>query len=198
METISNKIIEIKNYIMVLMGDEQAINILLYILLGSVIVLGILSILDFKKRKRNQADEYLTFSTRADIAEEELNKIKKDIKKPQANIDETIKIVQFIDDFMAVKFQYYLTAFIMAYFISDKELDKKEIKKLKEDFYEDISNTLNALQKEQILKVFTKHGITLYVHQSFLRFLNDANIKFKNSGTDMDTMNRKTLQAIYN
>jgi len=210
LNTVLNTVNKLEGYFGELLNAANLANmtnIFMYLFMGSVIVLSILSILDYRKHKRNKqakinkaitVEEYRVLQLES--TKHKLAAAEKKIHKLSniANIDETVKIVKFLDDFMMVKFQYYLNTFIIAYFISDKEMDKKEIKKLKEDFYTDISNTLNDVQKDQMLKVFTKQGITLYIHQSFLRLLNDANIKFKNNGTEMDTMNRKTLDAIYN
>lgn len=110
---------------------------------------------------------------------------------------ESKEIVDFIDSLLTVKFQYYLTSYILAYFVSDKEIDKKEIKKLKEDFYLDVSKTLCEQQQNRILKVFSKEGIILYIHQAFLRLLNDANVKFKNNDASLGNLSRRTLDAVY-
>ena len=117
--------------------------------------------------------------------------------KQLISVDDSIKTLTFIDSLLLIKFQYYLNTYILAYFTSEKEIDKKEIKQLKEDFYMDISKTLNSYQQEQILKVFSKEGIILYIHQTFLRMLNDANIKFRSSEASIGNMSRKSLDAIY-
>lgn len=126
----------------------------------------------------------------------------KALKKPKKidntiSIDDSIKLITFIDNLLLIKFGYYLNTYILAYFVSEKEIDKKEIKQLKDDFYMDISKTLNTYQQEQILKVFSKEGIILYIHQTFLRLLNDANIKFKSGDTNIGSMSRRSLEAIY-
>lgn len=127
---------------------------------------------------------------------EESKKYEDSLKKV-CDIDETVKIVDFLDRMLNIKFQYYLNSYILPYFVNDKDLDKKEIKKLKEDFYADVSKTLNEGQRDLILKVFSSQGIVLYIHQSFLRLLNDANIRFKQGATGVDAVNQGTLNAIY-
>ena len=113
-------------------------------------------------------------------------------------IDETIKEKEFFDNFLITKFEYYLTTHILAYFASDKDIEIKEIKSLKEQYYADVSKTLNNHQKARLLMIFTATGTELYVHQTFLRLLNDANIKFKqNNLTGMDALNQQTLNTIY-
>jgi hypothetical protein len=118
-------------------------------------------------------------------------------QKQLITVEDSMKTITFIDSLLLIKFQYYLNTYILAYFMSEKEIDKKEIKQLKEDFYMDISKTLNSYQQEQILKVFSKEGIILYIHQTFLRMLNDANIKFKSGDASVGNMSRRSLEAIY-
>jgi len=131
-------------------------------------------------------------------------KFKKDQKKPKnvntkMNIDDTIKTMSFFNNVLELKFKYYLNAHFIAYFVNDKDLDKKDIKKFKNDFYIDVSNMLCDDQKQQLLKVFSKQGIELYIHQTFLSLLNEYNIKFQNSnsGNVVDDTHARTLQAIY-
>ncbi len=114
-------------------------------------------------------------------------------------IKESKEVFEFLNELILVKFKYYLNVHFMANFASDKEIDKKDIKKFKNDFYLDVSSTLHNKQKERLLKVFSQKGIELYIHQSFLRLFNDANIKFKNGeqSNTVDSMNRNTMQAIY-
>ena len=114
-------------------------------------------------------------------------------------IKDSKEVFEFLNDLILVKFKYYLNVYFMANFASDKEIDKADIKKFKNDFYLDVSSTLNNEQKKRLLKVFSQKGIELYIHQSFLRLFNDANIKFKNGEqhNTVDSMNRNTMQAIY-
>jgi hypothetical protein len=121
----------------------------------------------------------------------------KNLKRKKLSINDTITLVAFFDQLLEVKFRYYLVSYIMANFVSDKELDKKDIKKLKEDFYTDVSATLNDVQKSRLLEVYSKKGIELYIHQTFLRLLNEANIKFREKGTGIDAVNKQTLNTIY-
>ena len=114
------------------------------------------------------------------------------------SIQDTDASLNFLNKLLDLKFGYYLNTFLIANFVNDKDLDKKEIKKLKDDFYLDVSNTLNTQQKYNLLRVFSQKGIELYIHQTFLKLFNDANIKFKNSGSGPDNINKQTLNAIYN
>lgn len=111
-------------------------------------------------------------------------------------IVDTINYRTFLDKMLEDKFQYYLTSYILAYFIQDKEIDKKEIIKLKNDFYVDIASTLNPRIIMDLHKIFTKQGLVLYIHQTFLKLLNDANIKFKNNAGELP-LTRKNLEILY-
>ena len=125
--------------------------------------------------------------------------VKKEIINPMC-IDDVIKTLDFFNSVLELKFQYYLNTFFIAYFVNDKDLDIKDIKKYKKDFYMDVSKMLCTDQKNQLLKVFSIEGIELYIHQTFLRLLNDYNIKFKNAGNQgnvVDNIHTRTLQAIY-
>ena len=119
------------------------------------------------------------------------------IKTKQAMpIVDTINYRTFLDGMLYDKFQYYLTSYILAYFAQDKEIDKKEIIKLKNDFYVDVYSTLNPRVMAELHRIFTKDGLVLYVHQMFLKLLNDANIKFKNNEREIP-LTRKNLEILY-
>ncbi len=152
-----------------------------------IALFGALIMVAFIASLRNEKETY--------IKSYDLMKAKMDEKLP---IADTIKVMTFFDSFLATKFSYYLNTSMIAYFVNDKDIDKKEIKKLKIDFYSDVSNSLNNDQKADILKIFTKEGIELYIHQTFLRLVNEANIRFKSSNdTGMDALNTSTLNTIY-
>ena len=120
------------------------------------------------------------------------------LQNSEISVKDSSDTLKFLNDLLDIKFGYYLNAYMLAYFVNDKELEKKEIIKLKTDFYSDVSKSLNNYQKNQILKVFSKEGVELYIHQSFLRLLNDANIKFKTSGNGgIDALSSSALKAIY-
>lgn len=145
---------------------------------------------------------FIIFKQRDKKMNSVLNKTRKefnDYVKSDLPIKESKEVFEFLNELILVKFKYYLNVHFMANFASDKEIDKKDIKKFKNDFYLDVSSTLNDKQKNRLLKVFSQKGIELYLHQSFLRLFNDANIKFKNGeqSNTVDSMNRNTMQAIY-
>jgi len=109
------------------------------------------------------------------------------------NINNTIKTKEFLDSFLEQKYRYYLTSDILAYFLNGKEIPKKEIQNIKEKFFSDVTMSLNKKQQENILKIFTSKGIELYIHQSFLKLLNESNIKF----TDDTQLDKRAIQTVY-
>jgi len=139
---------------------------------------------------------FLYLSLKTNIKKTQLLKTKiKDVNV--VNIQDSQATMDFFNQLLDTKFKYYLNSFMIAYFVSNQELEKKVIKKLKNDFYVDISTTLNDDQKNHLLTIFSKRGIELYIHQTFLRLLNDANIKFQVSGEGLDGVNKQMLDAIY-
>ncbi len=119
-------------------------------------------------------------------------KNKKELKE-NIKINNIIDTKKLLDDILFSKYEYYLTSEILAYFLNDKDIDKKKIKELKESYYLDVSNSISDDLKNEILKLFTIKGIKLYIHQTFLRLLNESNIKYS-SGSSLD---KRTLKAIY-
>lgn len=174
------------------METTLLVNNIFYILLlilTAMLIGTSFMIIRYKKTIRNIKEELINTI-------QEKTKIEK--KYQIISIQDTDASLDFLNKLLDIKFGYYLNTFLIAYFVNDKELDKKEIKKLKDDFYLDISNTLNNQQKNNLLRVFSQKGIELYIHQTFLRLLNDANIKFRDSGNGPDNVNKQTLNAIYN
>ena len=114
------------------------------------------------------------------------------------NIEDTTKYIQLLDKLLLLKFNFYVGTFFSAALVKHKELDKTEIKNIKEQFYIDVSSTLNDHQKNQLLKVFSKKGIEIYIHQTFLKLLNDLDMKFNNSKiVEENDLNDKFTKEIY-
>ena len=108
---------------------------------------------------------------------------------------EALVIISLLDEMMLTKFRYYLSSYLLPYFIKDQEIEKKTIKKLKEDFYIDVSSVFNAQLKMTFLKVFDQKGIEIYIHQTFLRLLNESNIQYNKQ--DGGTISQSMLNEIY-
>jgi len=144
---------------------------------------------------------FIKYLVDAKNAKKDNQKIKEDFLeyKNRISIQDSKEVFEFLNDVIKVKFNYYLNVYFLANFASDKEIDKADIKKFKNDFYLDVSSLFEYKQKERLLKVFSQKGIELYIHQSFLRLFNDANITFKNGtqSNTVDSMNRNTMNAIY-
>ena len=60
-----------------------------------------------------------------------------------------------------------------------KEISKENIKSIKNEFYIDVSSTLQTEQKYKLLEVFSEKGIEMYIHQFFLQKLNELDVKYK-------------------
>jgi len=115
-------------------------------------------------------------------------------KKKHLDIDHSIKSLEFFNNLLLTKYQFYFSSEILAYFLSSKEMPKKEISSIKEKFYLDVSKTLNNDQRDNLLKIFSIDGVKLYIHQTFLRLLNESNIKYLKTDTSLD---KKALDAVY-
>jgi len=111
----------------------------------------------------------------------------------QLSIDDTINYQKFFDNLLLVKFNFYANQYL-ANMLKGKSVDKSEIKSGKDQFYIDVSSTLNKYQKEQLLKIYSERGIELYIHQSFLRMLNDIDIKmYQTNDSDVGLAMTKEL-----
>lgn len=98
----------------------------------------------------------------------------------------------FLNKILLDKFEFYLSGQILPYLINGKSLDNKMLHKLKEQYYIDVTKMLNKDMQDRILEVFSKQGIVLYIHQSFLKLYNAAEIKYKG-----DSYNTQSLESFY-
>jgi len=111
----------------------------------------------------------------------QLDKVLKEYKNNELSIDETKNTVIFFDDLLDKKFKFYLGRYFLAKFTAGKEVLPKDIKKAKDEFSIDIEKCLTKHQMDRLLKIYSPKGIELYIHQSFLSKLNNANISFNNN-----------------
>ncbi len=126
------------------------------------------------------------------IYKEQLNKETKenDILK----IEQAKEIrIQMFNELLQIKFHYYFTSEILAHFLQNVALKRETINELKESFYLDVSKALNEETKNKLLEIYSVQGIKMYIHQTFLRMLNDANVKY----TDENNLSRDALNAVY-
>ncbi|MFA7127692.1 MAG: hypothetical protein WC136_00820 [Sphaerochaeta sp.] len=98
----------------------------------------------------------------------------------------------FLNKILLDKFEFYLSGQILPYLINGKSLDNKMLHELKEQYYIDVTKMLNKDMQDRILEVFSKQGIILYIHQSFLKAYNAAEIKYKS-----DSYNTRSLESFY-
>jgi len=136
------------------------------------------------------------FSLATTKLKEEIKKLKNEKTKieNELNPKDTITLLEFFDNILMEKFKYYFMSDILAYFSQGKELKKQEIIDIKEKFYVDISKMLSEDQKMRLLKIFSKQGIEIYIHQTFLKLLNESNIKYLDTSDNLD---KRSLDVVY-
>lgn len=98
----------------------------------------------------------------------------------------------FLNKILSDKFEFYLTGHILPYLVNGKSLDNKILHQLKDQYYIDVYKTINKDMQDRILEVFSKQGIVLYIHQSFLKAYNAAEIKYKG-----DSFSTQSLESFY-
>jgi len=112
--------------------------------------------------------------------------------KKHIDIIEANEIILMFDSLLEKKFKYYNMIHFLAVFQSGKEPDIEVVKGIKQSFYTDISNTLSKDMEDLLIKIYNAKGLDLYIHQSFLRLLNEANIKYRVKD-DINPANLKTF-----
>lgn len=117
------------------------------------------------------------------------------VPKQPFNIKNAQATITLLDEMMLTKFRYYLSSYIQPFLEKDQEIEKKIIKKLKDDFYTDMLNVFNKDLMNQFLVVFDQKGIEIYIHQTFLRLLNERDIYHSN--TNESNLSQKMLNEIY-
>jgi hypothetical protein len=88
------------------------------------------------------------------------------------NINEAQDLLNFLDELIKRKFNFYLINEILPYYHAGKSIDKNELKQLQEKFFIDISATINKDTKKLFKKYFTTAGIELYINERFLYYIN--------------------------
>ena len=113
-------------------------------------------------------------NTSIKILEDEIKKLKKPM-----HIDDANKYLNLLDKLLITKFNYYIFSNFLANLEKRKEISKENIKSIKNEFYIDVSSTLQTEQKYKLLEVFSEKGIEMYIHQFFLQKLNELDVKYK-------------------
>ena len=100
----------------------------------------------------------------------------------------------FFDNYMKIKFEFYLLNDLMANIITGRELNPSLINETKQKFFMDVSTSLNEEFFDILGILYTKPGLQLYVHQTFLSLLNKSQLAFKE--TDSKKFDKRTIDAI--
>ena len=119
-------------------------------LLNGIIIftLGLFSAFMYKEIK----DRWFS----SDDKVKELEKVKE--KKESMSATESSAILKFLDEVLERKYQYYLMNDILPYFISDKDLEKAEIKRIKNHVHLKNQKNSKYFILEQIKKT-ERHGL---------------------------------------
>lgn len=107
-------------------------------------------------------------------------------KEPSKNIDfdRSLQLsLDYFDNYLKMKFNFYLLNDLMAQLITDKEIHSTQIFEVKSKYFTDISTSLNEEYLENLAKVFTKPGLQLYIHQTFLTLFNKSQLQYKEPNT---------------
>jgi hypothetical protein len=134
-----------------------------------------------------------------------VNKYHKNLfKNKDSPIQEPTKTIEFdrslqasldyFDNYLKMKFNFYLLNDLMAQIITDKEIHSKQIFEIKSKFFTDISTSLNEDYLENLAKVFTKPGLQLYIHQTFLTLFNKSQLQYKEP--DAKKFDKRIVDAI--
>jgi hypothetical protein len=114
------------------------------------------------------------------------NKIKNNIKNTNdtnpnlsnLNINEAQDLLNFLDELIKRKFNFYFIYEILPYYSAGERIDKSKLKELQEKFFIDISATINKDTKKLFKKYFTTTGIELYINERFLYYINKIDANF--------------------
>jgi len=99
-------------------------------------------------------------------------------------------VVEFLDDLIKKKYEYYLYKDILPVYIGNEYSKKEKFSKekfleLKEFFFNDIYMSLSSEMKKEIVMIFSKSGIEIYIHQRFATYFNKTDAKFLNKEEDI-------------
>jgi len=109
----------------------------------------------------------------------------KGIEPPKAKF-----IMEFLNDLIKKKYEYYLYKDILPVYIGNEYSKKEKFSKekfleLKEFFFNDIYMSLSPEIKNDIITLFSKSGIEIYIHQQFATYFNKTDAKFLNTEEDI-------------
>jgi len=122
------------------------------------------------------------------------------------SLDSAKKALDILDDLIKYKFEYYLYKEILPMYIGNESNKKEVFKKkdfidLKTRFFNDIKISLSNEAYKDILRIHSKTGIEIMVHQKFSTLFNKIDSKFLNKEDDfkdnmffMSEINKKLNQ----
>ncbi len=137
------------------------------------------------------------YSENDDVADryqviDNINKVSKSTSKSNhisktIVFDSSLKLsIEFFDNYLKTKFEFYLINDLMPSFITNKEINSTLIFDIKQKFFVDISTSLNEDFLENLASVYTKPGLQLYIHQTFLNLFNKSQTHFKDNNKTID------------
>ena len=99
-------------------------------------------------------------------------------------------IMELLDKLISDKYEYYLYKEILPVYIGNisnkkEKFNKEKFLQLKENFFSDINMSLSKNIKVELIKLFTREGIEIYVHQKFATLFNKTDAKFLNGEEDI-------------
>ena len=112
----------------------------------------------------------------------------------------------FFDSILKEKFDFYFYSHFLGLLVKNKEISKEEIKKIKLEYYADVSSLLSPEMKIIIKQIYSINGLEIYIHQYFLQQLNYADVttqhkKLNNqsaAGAELDKMSANNIRKLYN
>jgi hypothetical protein len=106
--------------------------------------------------------------------------------------------LQFFDRYLKTKFEFYLLNDFLANIIMDRDISQNVLSEIKQRFFVDVSTSLNERLIDNLAQVYTKAGLQLYIHQTFLTLFNKSMEHFKDNtnGTASAKINRRMIDAI--
>jgi len=98
--------------------------------------------------------------------------------------------IEFLDKLITDKYEYYLYKEILPVYVGNisnkkEKFNKEKFLQLKEMFFSDINMSLSKNIKIELMNLFTRKGIEIYIHQKFATLFNKTDAKFLNGEEDI-------------
>jgi hypothetical protein len=109
----------------------------------------------------------------------------KSIEPPKAKY-----VMEFLDDLIKKKYEYYLYKDILPVYIGNEYSKKEKFSKekfleIKNFFFNDLYMSLSPEMKKEMVTIFSTSGIEMYIHQRFATYFNKTDAKFLNKEEDI-------------